>query len=155
LTTRLDVFESIVSAVAVAAGLWLAGFWGLLAAVGVILTAKIAYLHAHHPLRFRWAWEGPAAWRLMRVGLPILSNTAAFAAALSTRGAWTRGLAPEGDPAAGLSTIALLGTGWSLALAGRPATVLSPSSQTTLGRSDDRRAVALRAARAAESLAPV
>jgi len=28
------------------AGLWLAGFWGLLAAVGVLLLGKIAYLRA-------------------------------------------------------------------------------------------------------------
>ncbi len=34
LTTKLDVFESLVSIVAVGLGLWLAGFWGLLAAVG-------------------------------------------------------------------------------------------------------------------------
>ncbi len=65
LTTELDIFESLVSIVAVGLGLWLAGFWGLLAGVGVILGAKIAYLRAGHPLRFAWAWDVPAAARLM------------------------------------------------------------------------------------------
>ena len=40
LTTKLDVFESLVSIVAVGLGLWLAGFWGLLAAVGVIICGE-------------------------------------------------------------------------------------------------------------------
>src|SRR5262249_18824403 len=74
LTTELGVLESLVSAAAVSLGLWVAGFWGLLAAVGGILLAKIAFLHARHPLRFRWNWHWPTAWRLMRVGLPILAN---------------------------------------------------------------------------------
>ena len=25
----------------------------------MILLVKIAYLHARHPLRFRWAWDAP------------------------------------------------------------------------------------------------
>src|SRR5207248_1737118 len=83
LTTELDILESLVSAAAIAAGLALAGFWGLLAAVGAILAFKIAYLHARHPLRFRWSWERATAARLLRVGLPILANTAAFGAVLN------------------------------------------------------------------------
>ncbi len=66
LTTELDIVESLASAVAVSLGLWLAGFWGLLAGVGALLAFKIFYLHIRHPLRFQWDWHGPTAWRLMR-----------------------------------------------------------------------------------------
>ncbi len=59
LTTELDVLESLASAALVILGLWLAGFWGLLAAVGVLMGLKIAYLQVRHPLRFGWAWDGP------------------------------------------------------------------------------------------------
>ena len=62
LTTELDVFESLVSVVAVALGLWLAGFWGLLGGGRRAPLVKIAYLHARHPLRFRWAWDAPTVW---------------------------------------------------------------------------------------------
>jgi O-antigen/teichoic acid export membrane protein len=155
LTTRLDVVESSVSAVATALGLWLAGFWGLLAAVGVILSAKIAYLHARHPLRFRWAWDWPIALRLMRVGLPILANTAVFGAVLTIDRPLILALDPDGPRAAGLYTVALLGTGWSLDLAGRLALVLYTYFQTHLGRTGDPAAVARRAMLATEAQAPL
>src|SRR5262249_46475612 len=83
LTTELDVLEAVVSVVAFAAGLAAGGFWGLLAAVGVILGVKIVYLHARQPLRFRWRWDRAVAGRLMRTGLPILANTAIFGAVLN------------------------------------------------------------------------
>ena len=155
LTTRLDVFESLVSIVAVGSGLWLAGFWGLLAAVGVISAAKIAYLHARHPLRFRWAWDTPTAARLMRVGLPILANTAAFGAVLSLDRALILWRVPDGDRAAGLYTIAIMGTSWSLDLAGRIVTVMYTYFQSTLGRTRDPAEVARQALRATEAQAPL
>jgi O-antigen/teichoic acid export membrane protein len=155
LTTRLDIFESLVSAVAVALGLWLAGFWGLLAAVAVILASKIAYLHARHPLRFRWDWDWPLAWRLMRTGLPILANTAAFGCVLGMDRALILGIVPDGERAVGLYSMAILGTSWSLDLAGRIVLVLYPLFQGTLGRTNDPAEVARQAARAAEVQAPV
>jgi len=153
LTTRLDVFEALVSIIAVGSGLRLAGFWGLLAAVGVIIGAKIGYLHAHHPLRFRWAWDARAVARLMRVGLPILANTAAFGAVLSLDRVLILWRVPDGDRAAGLYTIALMGTGWSLDLAGRIVAVLYTYFQTTLGRTRDPAEVARQALRATEAQA--
>ena len=137
LTTELDVLEALVSAVAVAAGLWLAGFWGLLGAVGVLLGVKIAYLHARHPLRFRWAWDLPTTARLMRVGLPILANTAAFGAVLNLDRVLILWRVPDGARAAGLYSVAIMGTSWSLDLAGRIVLVMYTSFQTTLGRTRD------------------
>jgi O-antigen/teichoic acid export membrane protein len=155
LTTELDLVESLVSALAVGLGLWLAGFWGLLAAVGIILGVKIAYLHARHPFRFGWAWDGPIAWRLMRVGLPILANTAAFGAVLSVDRMLILSQLPDGARAAGLYSVAIMGTSWSLDLAGRIVLVLYTSFQTTLGRTSDPAEVARQAARATEAVAPV
>ena len=155
LTTKLDVFESLVSIVAVGLGLWLAGFWGLLASVGAILSAKIAFLHARHPLRFRWAWDTPTAARLMKVGLPILANTAAFAAVLNLDRVLILWRVPDGDRAAGLYTIAIMGTSWSLDLAGRIVTVMYTYFQSTLGRTRDPAEVARQAIRAAEAQAPL
>jgi len=155
LTTRLDVFEALVSIVAVGLGLRLAGFWGLLAAVGVILGSKIAFLHARHPLRFRWAWDAPAAGRLMVVGLPILANTAAFGAVLGLDRVLILWRVPDGDRAAGLYTIATLGTSWSLDLAGRIVAVMYTYFQSTLGRTNDPTEVARQAIRAAEAQAPL
>lgn len=155
LTTQIDVLESCVSAVAVSVGLWLAGFWGLLAGVAVILLAKIGYLHAHHPLRFAWAWDWSAVGRLMREGLPILANTAAFGAVLNIDRVLILTLVPHGERAVGLYTIALIGTSWSLDLSGRIVTVLYTYFQTTLGRTRDPVAVAAQAMRATEAQAPL
>lgn len=155
LTTELDVLESCVSAVAVGLGLWLAGFWGLLAAVGVILVAKIGYLRVRHPLRFGWAWHGPTVARLMIVGLPILANTATFGAVLSLDRVVLLSLVPDGARAAGLYSIALMGTSWSLDVAGRVVAVLYTHFQTTLGRTGDRSEVARVAMRATEAQAPL
>jgi O-antigen/teichoic acid export membrane protein len=155
LTARVDVLESLVSAVAVVGGLAVAGFWGLLGGVGVILGAKIAYLHAQHPWRFRWVWDGRLAWRLMRLGMPILANTAAFGCVLG----WDRfvvlSLADDGERLAGLYSVAWMGTAWSLDLAGRITLVLQPYYRAELGRTEDPKRVALRAAQAAEVIAPV
>jgi O-antigen/teichoic acid export membrane protein len=154
LTTELDLLESLVSALAVSLGLWLAGFWGLLAAVGIILGSKIAYLHARHPFRFGWAWDGPIVWRLMWGGLPILANTAVFGAVLNLDRVLILGCLPDGARAVGLYSIAILGTSWSLDLAGRVVLVLYTSFQTTLGRTNDPAEVAIQAASATEAVAP-
>ena len=153
LTTELDVIEALVSAAAIALGLALCGFWGLLAAVGVILGVKIAYLHARHPLRFRWEWELGTAGRLMRVGLPILANTAAFGAVLNLDRVLILWRVPDGARAAGLYSVAIMGTSWSLDLAGRIVLVLYTSLQTTLGRTGDVDAVARQAAVTTEAQA--
>ena len=155
LTTRLDVFEALVSIVAVGLGLRLAGFWGLLAAVGVIVGSKIAFLHASHPFRFRRAWDPAATARLMRVGLPILANTAAFGAVMSLDRVLILWRVPDGDRAAGLYTIAIMGTSWSLDLSGRIVAVLYTYFQSTLGRTRDPAEVARQALRAAEGQAPL
>jgi len=154
LTAELDLVESLASAGAVGLGLWLAGFWGLLAAVGVLLLVKIAYAHARHPLRFRWDWDGPTAWRLMRVGLPILANTAVFGAVLNLDRVLILWRVPDGDRAAGLYTIAVMGTSWALDLAGRIVLVMYTAFQTTLGRSGNPVEVARQAAKATEAQAP-
>jgi O-antigen/teichoic acid export membrane protein len=153
LTTELDILEALVSAAALAAGLALAGFWGVLVAVGAILGTKIGYLHSRHPLRFRWAWEFTTAARLMRVGLPILANTATFGAVLNLDRVLILWRVPDGARAAGLYTIAIMGTSWSLDLAGRIVLVMYTSFQTTLGRTGDRIAVARQAALATEAQA--
>jgi O-antigen/teichoic acid export membrane protein len=154
LTTELDVLEALVSAAAIAAGLLLGGFWGLLAAVGVILALKVAYLHLRHPLRFRWAWELGTVARLMRVGLPILANTAAFGAVLNVDRVLILWRVPDGARAVGLYSIAILGTSWSLDLAGRIVLVLYTSMQTALGRTGDTLAVVRQAAVTTEAQAP-
>jgi O-antigen/teichoic acid export membrane protein len=153
LTTELDVLEAVVSLVTIAAGLAVGGFWGLLAAVGVILGTKIAYLHGRHPLRFRWSWDRAVAGRLMRVGLPILANTAVFGAVLNCDRVLILWRVADGARAVGLYSIALLGTSWSLDLAGRIVLVLYTAMQTTLGRTCDRALVARQAALATEAQA--
>jgi O-antigen/teichoic acid export membrane protein len=155
LTTELDVLESMVSIAAVSLGLWLAGFWGLLVSVGALLGVKIAYLHARSPLRFRWAWEVPTALRLMKVGLPILANTAVFGAVMNVDRALILWRVPDGARAAGLYTIAIMGTSWSLDLAGRIVLVMYTEFQTTLGRTRDPIEVARQALRATEVQAPL
>jgi len=155
LTTQLAVLDALVSAITVIAGLWLAGFWGLLGSVGLLLAFNIAYLHARHPLRFRWAWQWPTVARLMRVGLPILANTAVFGAVLNLDRVVILWRIPNGAFEAGLYTIALLGTSWSLDLAGRIVTVMYTYFQTTLGRTRDPIEVARQAVRVTEAQAPL
>ena len=138
LTAELDVIESTASAICVPLGLWFAGLWGLLIAVGVLLVVKIAYAQWRHPLRFRWAWDLPLAWRLMWVGLPILANTAAFGFLLALDRMVILWRMPDGERAAGLYLIAIMGTSWSLDLAGRIVLVLYNTFQTTLGRTNSR-----------------
>jgi O-antigen/teichoic acid export membrane protein len=155
LTAELDVVESTASGIAVALGLWLAGFWGLLLAVAVVLLVKIGHAHRRHPLRFSWAWDLPLAWRMMLEGLPILANTAVFGALLSLDRVLILWRVPNGERAAGLYSIAIMGTSWSLDLAGRIVLVAYTAFQTTLGRTKDPAAVAKQAARAIEAQAPV
>ena len=73
----------------------------------------------------------------MRVGLPILANTAAFGAVLNLDRVLILWRVPDGARAAGLYTIAIMGTSWSLDLAGRIVLVMYTSFQTTLGRTGD------------------
>lgn len=155
LTTRLAVLDAVVSALLTVAGLWLAGFWGLLVAVGLLLLFNIAYLHACHPLRFRWAWHWPTIARLLRVGLPILANTAVFGAVLNLDRVLILWRLDDGERALGLYSIALIGTSWSLDLAGRIMTVMYTYFQATLGRTQDPARVAQQAAHVAEAQAPL
>lgn len=154
-TTRADIFESIVSACAVGAGLLLAGFWGLLAAVGVILMCKIGYLSRRHPLRFAWVWDWPIVKRLFWCGLPILANTALFGCVLGIDRLVILNALPDGERALGLYSIALMGSSWCLDLSGRIVLVLYPYFQTAWGQTSDRRAVAARAVRATEGQLPI
>ncbi|HWE35823.1 MAG TPA: oligosaccharide flippase family protein, partial [Isosphaeraceae bacterium] len=155
LTTTLAVLDALIFAVAAVAGIALAGVWGLWGAVGLLFLFNIIYLHAKHPLRFRWAWDWRTAARLMRVGLPILANTAVFGALLNVDSALIVWLMPDGPYWTGVFTIALMGTSWGLDLAGRIALVMYTYFQTTMGRTRDPVAVARQAARVVEAQAPV
>lgn len=154
LTAELDVFESICSAVVVGPGLWLAGFWGLLAGVGLLLFLKIMYAHARHDFRFQWCWDLPSASRLMKVGLPILLTTALHGALLSVDRVVILSRLPDGAREAGLYSVALAGTGWALDLSGRIVQVIYTSFQTTLGQTRDPAEVARQAVGATEAQAP-
>ena len=89
----------------------------------------------------------------MRVGLPILANTAVFGAVLNLDRVLILWRVPDGARAVGLYSIAILGTSWSLDLAGRIVLVLYTSFQTTLGRTGDIVAVARQAAATTEAQA--
>jgi O-antigen/teichoic acid export membrane protein len=155
LTTELDVAEAVATVALTAAGVALAGFWGVLASVGAILLFKIVYLHRRHPLRFRWAWDGRLVGRLMGVGLPIFATTAAFGLLASVDRVLVLWLLPDGARAAGLYSVALLASGWGLDLAGRVGTVLAPHFRATLGRTGCEADVLRQAAAAGRALAPV
>jgi O-antigen/teichoic acid export membrane protein len=155
LTTELAVLDAMLSAVATIVGLWLAGLWGLIASLGALMAFNIVYLHLRHPFRFHWSWDGRMAWRLMKLGMPIWANTGLYFAVLNLDRGLILWLVPDGEYAAGLYTIALMGTGWSLDLAGRVALVMYTYFQSTLGRTNDPTQVAHEAARTAEAQAPV
>ena len=91
----------------------------------------------------------------MRLGLPILANTATLAAVLSLDRVLILTRVPDGDRAAGLYTVAIMGTSWGLDLAGRVVAVLYTHFQTTLGRTDDPAAVAIQAVQATEAQATI
>jgi O-antigen/teichoic acid export membrane protein len=155
LTTELDVAEAFATLALSAVGIALAGFWGVLASIGAILTFKIVYLHLRHPLRFSWAWDARLVLRLMGVGLPIFATTAAFGMLASLDRLLILWLLPDGARALGLYSVALLATGWGWDLAGRVGTVLYPHFQTTMGRTGSAGAVLRQAARAGEVMSPV
>jgi O-antigen/teichoic acid export membrane protein len=155
IATELDVIEAAASAILFGAGLWLAGFWGLIAAVGLVLGLKTIYLHSRYAFSFRCALDGPIVCRLLRVGLPILANTALYGTVVNLDRVLILWRIPDGERALGLYSVALLGTSWGLDLAGRLVTVLYPYFQTTLGRTGDAGEVVRRAARATEAQAPV
>jgi len=155
LTTELAVIGSFLQAALTVAGLWLAGFWGLWGVIAALYLFNVIYLHARQSLRFAWAWDGAAVLGLMRVGLPILANTVAFGFVLNLDKALILRFVPDGARSVGLYTIALMGTGWGLDLAGRIALVMYTYYQTTLGRTNDPAAVALQASRTTEAQAPI
>ena len=154
LTTRLAVLDGLLAGLLMPAGVWFAGLWGLLGSVGILLAFNIAYLQRVHPLRLQYDWDRTIAWRLMRVGLPILANTTSFGL-LQTVDRWIiLGRLNEGEHAAGLYSLAILGTSWSLDLAGRIVTVMYTYFQATLGRTGDPAQVANQAMRVTEAQAP-
>lgn len=155
LTTELDVAEAFATLALSAIGIALAGFWGVLASIGAILTFKIVYLHLRHPLRFSWAWDARLVLRLMGVGLPIFATTATYGTLASLDRLLILWLLPDGARALGLYSVALLATGWGLDLAGRVGTVLYPHFQTTMARTGSADAVLRQAAVASEVMAPV
>jgi O-antigen/teichoic acid export membrane protein len=153
ITTSVDIVEAVASAVLIVSGVWIAGLWGVLAAVGGVFAIKIGYLHVKSPLRFRWVWDGPLVWRLMRSGLPILANTAVFGAVLNLDRVLILWRVPDGERAVGLYSVALLGTSWGLDVAGRVVTVLYPYFQVALSHARDRAEVPRRALQATEAQA--
>ncbi len=154
LTTRLTVLDGLLSGILMPAGVWIGGLWGLLASVGVLLAFNILYLDQAYPLQLRFTWESRIVGRLMRVGLPILANTATFGV-LQTVDRWIiLSRLSDGERAAGLYSLAIIGTSWSLDLAGRIVTVMYTYFQTTLGSSGDPQRVAEQAMRVTETLAP-
>ena len=138
-------------------GLWLAGFWGLLGGGRADPAGfKIAYLHAPAPAAVPLGL-GPADGLAADAGRP---------ADPGQHGGLRRGAEPRprADPLARARRRArrrastrspLMGTSWSLDLAGRIVTVMYTYFQTTLGRTRDPAEVARQAARAAEAQAPV
>jgi O-antigen/teichoic acid export membrane protein len=153
-TAELDALEAVLGAVITLLGVWLAGFWGLLAAVGLILALKSAWLSWRRPLRFRHRFDLASTIRLARVGLPIFANTALFGAVMSLDRVLILTRLPDGARAAGLYSAALLATGWSLDIAGRIATVLDPHFRVTLGRGGSVSNVIDAANRASRAQAP-
>lgn len=154
ITTQVDVLEGVVSLVAMTAGVYLLGLSGLLGSIAVVLLSKITFLHHAHHWRFRWAWDWNELWRLMWVGLPILANTAVFAAVMSVDRVVLLNFVADGERAAGLYSVALLGAGWSMDAAGRVVTVLYTHFQTTLGETRDEAAVARQAFAATNAQVP-
>lgn len=148
LLTRMAVLDSLLGAAGTIGGIAVAGFWGLLACVGGLLLFNIAYLHYYNSVRFQWRWEWTTIGRLMKVGLPILANTAILGAAMNLDRILILWRVPGGEKALGLYSIALMGTSWSLDLAGRIVIVMYTYFQTTLGRTNDLVETARQAARA-------
>lgn len=155
LTTTLQIAETLVFTVLMVAGLWLAGFWGLLAAIGLVMAFNIGYIHLARPLALRFRWDWPTTWRLFKVGLPIWANTLLLIVVASLDRIVLLWMADEPERSTGLYTVAVMGTSWANDLAGRIVLVMYTYFQTTLGRTNDPIAVARQAASAAEGQAPL
>ena len=91
----------------------------------------------------------------MLVGLPILANTAAFGAVVGLDRVLILWRLPDADRCLGLYTIAIMGTSWSLDLAGRIVTVVYTYLQATFGKTSRPAEVTRQAMRATEAQAPV
>lgn len=155
LLTRMAVLDAFAATLGAVVGIALAGLWGLLASVCGLLLFNIYYLHRNHPWRFAWAWDWRMIVRLVKTGLPILANTAVFGAVSELDQAIILWRIPEGAKAAGLYTVALMGTSWGLDLAGRIAIVMYTYFQTTFGKTSDAGAVLRQAARTTRVQAPI
>jgi O-antigen/teichoic acid export membrane protein len=152
-TTKADLLEAVISAVAMTAGVAVAGLAGLWLSIALVLLVKIAYLSSVHPLPLAWCWDWRETKRLFWHGLPIVLSAAVWGAMIGLDRVFILHLSPEKARAAGLYTVAILGTSWSLDLAGRLALVLHPHFLSTLGRSGNDREIAVDAARTTELLA--
>ncbi|ADV60771.1 hypothetical protein Isop_0174 [Isosphaera pallida ATCC 43644] len=152
-TTEVQVLDSLVFALLAVIGLAVAGLWGLLGAVGALMVFNIGYLQWRRPLRLAFEWDRREAVRLMVVGFPIWLNTLLFMLVTSTDRLVILWLADQPERSVGLYTVALMGTGWALDLAGRIVLVMGTYFQSTLGRTNDPAAVARQAIRATEAQA--
>ena len=150
LTARADVLESVLMAIGMFIGIRLNGLNGVLQSIGLVLFAKILFLRSSNPLRFQWAWDLSATWKLMRTGLPILANAIVFGAIIGLDRGVILVFFAEGERSVGLYSVAVLGTSWCMDLAGRVVLVLYTHFQTTYGISSSPRQVAEQAVQASE-----
>lgn len=135
LVGRLALVQSFVFAISGVAGVYLFGFWGLMASLGLTFVAQSVWIEQSGAQpRFKRAWDLRLVFRLAATGFPILAASSAWAMLNTFDKALILTHMPDGATQAGYYTMAILATNWCGDVAGRVGLVLYPSYQRELGQ---------------------
>lgn len=154
-TSRLQLMETVLSLAASAAGIWLWGLWGLLAATLGVLLASLAFVRAAGAEPLAWGWDLPETRRLIALGGPILLAGVASSLFRSLDKLMILGYLPDREHQLGCYSLALMVGAQLYGLGNMISTVMGPRYCELLGRTGSVREVARLAARASELQAAV
>jgi len=135
LVGRLALVQSMLFAVSGMVGVYLFGFWGLMASLGLTFVVQSIWMErSGSQPRFKPAWDLPLVIRLATTGLPILAAGSAWAMLNTIDKALILTRMPDGATQAGYYSLAILATNWCGDVAGRVGLVLYSSYQKELGQ---------------------
>ena len=149
-TSRLAVFEAVVTLLAVGLGAWWGGLLGVYVGTLVVLLASWWWLQQVEPARLAWAWNRTELRRLIAIGSPILLFGVVTSLFRSVDKLMILFWMPDREFQLGCYSLALLVSGQLYGAGNLLAVVVTPRFSELLGRTGRRRSVVQLAARTVE-----
>ncbi len=127
--------------------------WGVFCAIAALMVFNVLDLHHRDPMRPGWLWDTEITRRLFWTGAPIMLNSAIYTVMMSLDRILLLSLGSNGAEAAGLYSVAWMGTSWCLDFSGRISLVMYTYFQRTIGRTGAPTEVAQQVVQVVEAIA--